>query len=504
MKQLLWLFLLTFAVTQVFAQPVIPVNGQYQQNNELTSVPGDVILSQILAPKIRLPNRKQSDNNYKALFTSVERLDSILLEEKPFGSWIPATRITFTWNNQQQLIQHETQRLIPDTIMPPRVRNSFTYDAAGNIVEELTEEDRINAGVYELFSKSLYTWNQGVMETSLYYRWDDISNQWLPKDSITYFYNPNSTLASYVKHRRVYSLWKLDSKEEYTYNAQGELIELISSYYNEVTQLFVPWRKDQYQYHPNGKLYEAISLSFDVMNNTWGNVSRDIFLIDQSGNTIGISKDYYNTTTMQWTHRLQENRTFDPQNNMTERKLSQYDETANMWIDMSNMEYTFNNIFPYNLLLLPMEYYSQIWFHGHPNLHAVAFSFEMTLPEFYNHMITHSATYTYDPVNANLMEYNRGTFHWSTQIIGIEKTPPAAGIVLYPNPAENFVYVDAGKTHQTGQITIYDIQGRMITNRDFNFDKMLDIKEINNGIYIYQIHIGDDVLQTGKLIIQKR
>lgn len=102
-----------------------------------------------------------------------------------------------------------------------------------------------------------------------------------------------------------------------------------------------------------------------------------------------------------------------------------------------------------------------------------------------------------------------GSQNYSLIVSGIQNTlsvedqPVDNGFVIYPNPATNVLNVSFNETNQfeDAVITIYDIQGRTITQRKVNqFDLSqvitLDVSGLNSGMYIVNVNQGSSQFAT--------
>jgi len=78
---------------------------------------------------------------------------------------------------------------------------------------------------------------------------------------------------------------------------------------------------------------------------------------------------------------------------------------------------------------------------------------------------------------------------------------------VYPNPAQNELYfVFDMQDVQTIVVSLYDINGRLVGNKQFennNEIHKLELNELTNGIYFYQIIAGDKVVKSNKVVIIK-
>jgi len=87
--------------------------------------------------------------------------------------------------------------------------------------------------------------------------------------------------------------------------------------------------------------------------------------------------------------------------------------------------------------------------------------------------------------------------------------PSESAILCYPNPAGDFVQFDFTRLAaeiRRGQITIYDLMGKIIAQKPLyeNTENLIiDTRDISDGIYLYQIAYGKGQLHSGKFIVKR-
>jgi hypothetical protein len=84
-----------------------------------------------------------------------------------------------------------------------------------------------------------------------------------------------------------------------------------------------------------------------------------------------------------------------------------------------------------------------------------------------------------------------------------------AKVGIYPNPAKNEVNVNVVMDHNSDvTIKVYDITGRLVINETKgtlakgNHNIQLNTAKLNNGIYMYQVVMGEQI-ESGKITINK-
>ena len=84
--------------------------------------------------------------------------------------------------------------------------------------------------------------------------------------------------------------------------------------------------------------------------------------------------------------------------------------------------------------------------------------------------------------------------------IGVDENQEVT-LNIYPNPAQNIVYIDGIDADLCEDITIYDMTGRMV--RRFQYCNELDVSELQNGVYMLRVVMCDGSANTSKLLISK-
>ncbi|RYD93395.1 MAG: T9SS type A sorting domain-containing protein [Sphingobacteriales bacterium] len=86
-----------------------------------------------------------------------------------------------------------------------------------------------------------------------------------------------------------------------------------------------------------------------------------------------------------------------------------------------------------------------------------------------------------------------------TGIPGLSRVQDAFNI--YPNPADNSVFISTKNDTGNLQYAVYDLQGRCALQGSTRSDKAVDVSQLSEGIYFLKVNNGK-VFQAGKLIIR--
>ena len=84
--------------------------------------------------------------------------------------------------------------------------------------------------------------------------------------------------------------------------------------------------------------------------------------------------------------------------------------------------------------------------------------------------------------------------------IGIDENQEVT-LNIYPNPAQNVVYIEGVDADMCDEILIYDMTGRVV--KSFQYCNELNISELQNGAYMLRIIMNDGSINTSKLLISK-
>ncbi len=80
---------------------------------------------------------------------------------------------------------------------------------------------------------------------------------------------------------------------------------------------------------------------------------------------------------------------------------------------------------------------------------------------------------------------------------------------LYPNPALDFAQVDYqfSGNNQEVKITIYNVLGLLVKEIDLDKDERsvkISLRELNSGLYMYQLLVDGKPVATKKLMVRKQ
>jgi bacillopeptidase F (M6 metalloprotease family) len=87
-----------------------------------------------------------------------------------------------------------------------------------------------------------------------------------------------------------------------------------------------------------------------------------------------------------------------------------------------------------------------------------------------------------------------------------ENNQDKALVKVFPNPARDIIYIDHGKLHTSGlKLSIYNLDGRRILEQNLVQGENrtgIDISEFSPGLYFYHISGNNNMLESGKILVQ--
>lgn len=87
-------------------------------------------------------------------------------------------------------------------------------------------------------------------------------------------------------------------------------------------------------------------------------------------------------------------------------------------------------------------------------------------------------------------------FYPQDLVLGLE-TASIAGVSVYPNPVQETLFVRSAESQNIESISLYDMQGRLVTAS--RRTPSLELDDLPAGLYLYRIRIGDAVA-SGRLV----
>lgn len=125
--------------------------------------------------------------------------------------------------------------------------------------------------------------------------------------------------------------------------------------------------------------------------------------------------------------------------------------------------------------------------------YTAPFTYDLNGLEIGNYSLTALA---YDSLEA--VTLSKVVTYEVSDITNINKMTFNGKLILYPNPAEDVIFIGIGNNFKTIQVMVYDITGHLVLSQTMNSHE-LDISNLTSGAYTIKIEVDDAVI-TEKLI----
>jgi Secretion system C-terminal sorting domain len=91
---------------------------------------------------------------------------------------------------------------------------------------------------------------------------------------------------------------------------------------------------------------------------------------------------------------------------------------------------------------------------------------------------------------------------YKCKTVGLEEFD-IKNIKLYPNPAQDFVSIDIPAIYQNPQLSIYNLTGQLVAQKQIIGNQQIPISDLGNGMYIFVIQNGDKVIGRHRVVVAK-
>ena len=100
--------------------------------------------------------------------------------------------------------------------------------------------------------------------------------------------------------------------------------------------------------------------------------------------------------------------------------------------------------------------------------------------------------------------YNAGADGVCKDALSVAENDLEIDFKVYPNPASNYIQfqLDAKYTeiYKNVKLSIYDIKGAFIQEKNIDFNSNIAISNLQNGVYLYTLQDENQILKSGQLI----
>lgn len=336
----------------------------------------------------------------------------------------------------------------------------FTYDEYGNCIVKETYERNSPNDTYKLIGKEECTYTDNALpEAIIESELPDGGLELIFLSKKEYTYNELGDVADYHRYRWETQInsWVLWDRGVYIYDENNKLQEIANQeWYSNVEGNWVNIWKEKYYYNTNGftELYEYYE--WDEQIGDWQIYSKKEHSLDDFGNSIEMI-DY------EWS-----------------------EETDTILYGMKfivdyDTEFQLTNVYqPYSVIEF-IDYFMKLYFFNPFKIIEVA---------------------VWDQEANQWLSVYRFRFDYSEPYVRTTvKELAAISVAMYPNPANNFLWINIGKEGSV-ESEIFDVTGKLIMKAKVNSFSKIDVSSLKSGMYIISLKF-DGHKRSKKFIIKK-
>lgn len=327
--------------------------------------------------------------------------------------------------------------------------------------------------------------------------------------------------------------WNTQMSVYNKFDEQGKIVENFMRYWDNETQSFYMGNKEIYTYNLNGTVATLQNKDWDAYSNSWQNWSTVTYTYNEdnllehqieitiNGNYLQIfytydSENRLETVTEQvwwdgeWLNFSKETNSYNIDNQIETKLVENYDDN---WYNSYLFSYTYNE----NGLLIEEEEhnYTDVYSsllniytydeNGNETSYELSEWNGSSWSAFYkvidNYDDNQNQTEFYSQAieNGSWVNFLKEEYIWNhygtANIFEDEKY-----INLYPNPSENFVFIQLPEIQASINIEIFDINGKKIDGfRTKNSIEQINVNDYISGIYFVKIR-GINISKTLKFL----
>jgi hypothetical protein len=323
------------------------------------------------------------------------------------------------------------------------------------------------------------------------YQWDQGWNTgWIKFSKLNYTYDSKENLKEmkYFMWQDLFQQWWEFVKYDYNYDSADNKINVIGAFYiNEQTWMDIS--REEFTYDSINRLrFHEVFFRTDTAS-SWLKEESEEYIYDTNGYTIFSNEYIWDIDILINIYKGKHIYSFDENHNLSSYIQYSWDESDNLWIYVRRKIYTYDNAYDRNALLIPSN---QLL-----NENAIINDFNF---DFFDHMLTDmkSDLYSFDEW---IPDY-KGKFYYSELIQTGIADPDFVSVVVYPNPADDYISFHWGGCPKKLNLVVYNIYGKMVFNQNVEEDSKLSVDRFVQGIYVILLKDSNTVIHTSKIIVQ--
>jgi hypothetical protein len=399
----------------------------------------------------------------------------------------------------------------------------YTYDSNGNVTESVfflscdLRDNCVLANVITTYDslgnisggdryKYDYQFNSNRKITlRIGYHWNNTTNQWIAFSKDEYTYDTKGNTIAFIQYewKGTVGKWLAISKCETTYDSYGNNTSKSSYKWNADTNQLNHYddNMNEYTYNANGNiilLYSYIHYNDPLLSYSYSYNDKYEFTYDASGNQTQALRYTWDANTNKLIFTGKTEKSYDANGNITSSANYAWDEFKSKWVGYLNgggyskEEWKYDNNAN---MILHLSYH---WGNGDTT-----------------YVVYDKEEYTYN-VNGNNTSYFRfimrdktsqwiplqkKTWYYSDHSAAFLPSTPTHALTVYPNPTKDFVVFDLPYNSESATAELYDIQGKKVVQQKLTKPRQIAVGHLPKRLYLYRL-TDSKKFYTGKLVVE--
>lgn len=215
-----------------------------------------------------------NDDKEETTYNAIGQVTQFIDYNWSGSAWVEYYKETYSYNSND-LVEYHTifyWNTITST-WDPNTRYTYSYDANGNTIMQLTQT--WNGSAWVNYYRYNYTFNASNKNTS--YRslsWNSVLSVWDNSYRDTTIYNAGGYIRNAFIWNTVTSTWDNYSVSTATTSVSDMILTYLTQYWNSSLSVFENYYRYTYSYDANDNFLTSLTESWDATNTIWKNYYR--------------------------------------------------------------------------------------------------------------------------------------------------------------------------------------------------------------------------------------
>ncbi|HLO60146.1 MAG TPA: T9SS type A sorting domain-containing protein [Bacteroidales bacterium] len=345
--------------------------------------------------------------------------------------------------------------------------------------------------------------------------------QWVTKDKFVFTYDDEENTVQWTAfHRELNSEpWQLNERVIDKYHVNGYKLSHIDLFYNPEVSEFENRFSNVYTYDASGKMTGMFSFNWNDAIPGWDSTGKYEYSYTVAGDSMVEYVFEKNLAEDIWSLRYMDEVLYTPSGKEKIGTGFQWNSVENKWDTTNEYRYyydendndTLYRLFDYNdegvselSFEMKTEYNDQgqkmhIHYYG---LESAVWKYSGKSDLFYNESgnLTQRITYNWDDEAGEYLPSFKETNYYDglTEIASLKPSD----ILIFPNPASDFLAVNLNKPSSSVIIKIFNLNGNLVLQKQLRDQEHIQVGHLPGGVYVYEVLDSGNIVR-GKITICK-